>query len=150
MTEPDDRNRQWTKPVLWQIQQAALALANYDAAQVDCPPLGSVEEFRLDRDRKTYEARAEAALQPVMLAVADALDAQDAELATLRDYRTNAQRTIATLQRDNAASGALLVRYRDALVRVRDVVELTHDGTERARAALSRIAGMVREGLDRG
>lgn len=49
-------------PSIWQIEAAALALANYDAAQVDCPLLASIDEFRIDADRRDYEARAAAAL----------------------------------------------------------------------------------------
>lgn len=51
-----------TGPTRGQIEAAALALANFDAAQVDCPLLASVDEFRFDQDRREYEARAEAAL----------------------------------------------------------------------------------------
>ena len=53
---------QTTGPTRAQIEAAALALANYDAAQVECPQLASVEEFRFDQDRREYEARTEAAL----------------------------------------------------------------------------------------
>lgn len=46
-----------------QVEAAALALANYDAGQVDCPLLASIEEFRFDEERKDYERRATVALR---------------------------------------------------------------------------------------
>ena len=55
-------DNQTTCPTRGQIEAAALALANYDAAQVDCPLLACVDEFRFDQDRCEYEAREEAAL----------------------------------------------------------------------------------------
>lgn len=44
------------------VEAVALAMANYDAAQVDAPLLSSVEDFRQDVDRQEYMARARAAI----------------------------------------------------------------------------------------
>lgn len=44
------------------IERLALAMANSDAAMMDVPQLGSVEEFRYDSDRETYIRLARAVL----------------------------------------------------------------------------------------
>jgi len=51
------------------VEIAALAMANEDARQVDCPILASVDEFRFDKDRDDYMARARAVLAAVTPAI---------------------------------------------------------------------------------
>lgn len=36
------------------IEAGALAMANFDAMQVDCPTLKSIDEFRFDNERTEY------------------------------------------------------------------------------------------------
>lgn len=52
------------------LERAAIALANYDARQVDAPEIQNIEDFRMDADRRDYMGRARAA----MAAISDALD----------------------------------------------------------------------------
>ena len=77
------------------IERAALALANYDAAMVDAPQLASIEDFRLDVERQDYLGRARAALEAVsastvVQAIADlqpitVIDGQDYAQVTFGD-----------------------------------------------------------------
>lgn len=50
------------------LEVIALALVNYDCAQVDCPTLGSIEEFRSDQDARDYLRRAQAAVEALAAA----------------------------------------------------------------------------------
>lgn len=44
------------------LERAAVALANYDARQVEAPEIGDIDEFRFDPDRADYLARARSVL----------------------------------------------------------------------------------------
>lgn len=48
------------------IEKAALAMANSDAAVMDVPQLGSVDEFRFDADRESYMLLARAVIEALM------------------------------------------------------------------------------------
>lgn len=50
------------------VEAVALALANYDAAQVDAPRVDSIDAFRFDADRNDYLARARAAIAAMAVA----------------------------------------------------------------------------------
>lgn len=62
------------------LERVALAMANEDARQVDCPILASVDEFRSDKDRDNYMERARA--------VAPLLIAHGRELEKAANYKT--------------------------------------------------------------
>lgn len=50
------------------IEAGALAMANFDAMQVDCPTLKSIDEFRFDNERTEYLKRAEVVLNAAITA----------------------------------------------------------------------------------
>lgn len=47
------------------IERIAVALANYDARQVDVPEIASVDEFRFEHERATYLACARTVLEAI-------------------------------------------------------------------------------------
>ncbi|WP_395495797.1 hypothetical protein [Acetobacter sp. KSO5] len=50
------------------IEAGALAMANFDASQVDCPTLKSVDEFRFDKERDEYLRRSKVVLAAAIAA----------------------------------------------------------------------------------
>lgn len=81
------------------VEIAALAMANEDARQVDCPLLASVDEFRFDKDRDDYMARARA----VLAAVTPAIEARVTGeiVAWLRERAVDCRQAASDIQTDD-------------------------------------------------
>jgi hypothetical protein len=69
------------------VEAVALAMANYDAVQVDCPQIESVADFRFDSDRSEYISRAHAII-PIVLSAAAGVARDQAKQFLSEEYAT--------------------------------------------------------------